>query len=136
MLERVYRSWIGLLPMYLLTIWWPLEMRRNAHHRRHIDKRGTFAFDRALVLGFLPVQVTILSLIAQARGVTGFTALALLVACGIVVPFLAFNWLIGFATFQHHTHPRATHAGGGGSSQLGRPRRRLGGSNLLSAPPS
>lgn len=24
----------------------------------------------------------------------------------LAVPFLAFSWLMGFATFQHHTHPR------------------------------
>jgi omega-6 fatty acid desaturase (delta-12 desaturase) len=23
-----------------------------------------------------------------------------------LLPFLAFSWLMGFATFQHHTHPR------------------------------
>jgi omega-6 fatty acid desaturase (delta-12 desaturase) len=104
-LERLYRSWIGMLPLYLCTIWWPLEMRPNALHRAHIDKRGTFAFDRALVIAFPVVQAIVMIAIGVARG---FAALetVLLMAMSVTVPFLAFNWLIGFATFQHHTHPR------------------------------
>ena len=102
--ERVSRSWVGMLPLYLFEIWWPLEIHPNAEHRRHIDKRGTFVFDRAIVLAFPLVQAAVLFGIAMATGdrqhVLGIVFL------GVVVPFLAFNWLIGFATFQHHTHPR------------------------------
>src|SRR4051812_17705155 len=67
-LERFFRSWLGLLPLYLFEIWWPLEMRPNAEHRRHIDKRGTFVFDRRLVLLFPVVQTLILLLLARAAG--------------------------------------------------------------------
>ena len=102
--ERVSRSWIGMLPLYLFEIWWPLEMHPNAEHRRHIDKRGTFTFDRALVLAFPAVQAAALLVIADTTG-DRHTLLGT-VLLGVVVPFLTFNWLIGFATFQHHTHPR------------------------------
>ncbi len=97
-LERIYRSWLGLLPLYLCTIWWPLEMRPSAEHRAHIDKRGTYEFDRAIVLLFPVLQVVALGLLGRADVST--------IAIGVLVPFLAFSWLIGFATFQHHTHPR------------------------------
>jgi len=87
-----------MLPLYLGRIWWPLEIMPGAEHRAHIDKRGTFGFDRAIVLAFPIVQMAVL------LGLSGGSATAALI--GVLVPFLAFNWLIGFATFQHHTHPR------------------------------
>jgi omega-6 fatty acid desaturase (delta-12 desaturase) len=105
-LERLCRSWAGVLPLYLYRIWWPLEIRPDARHRASIDKRGSFALDRALVLAFPPAQALALVLIARAAGVSGVTELAAVAALGVAVPFLAFTWLMGFATFQHHTHPR------------------------------
>jgi len=104
-LERAYRSWPGVVLLYLIEIWWRLEMVPNAAHRAHIDKRGSFARDRALVLAFVPVQAAVLALIARSTGATIAVA-AGIVALGTVAPFLVFTWLIGFATFQHHTHPR------------------------------
>jgi omega-6 fatty acid desaturase (delta-12 desaturase) len=104
-LERVYRSWLGMLPLYLGTIWWPLEIRPNAAHRAHIEKRGTFAFDRALVFAFPFVQAAVMITVGAVRGFDA-RAMAALCLLGLTVPFLAFTWLIGFATFQHHTHPR------------------------------
>jgi omega-6 fatty acid desaturase (delta-12 desaturase) len=103
-LERAFRSWAGMLPLYLLEIWWPLEIHPSAEHRPHIDKRGTFGFDRALVFAFLLLQIVVLAAIAHTSDhqhkVVG------VILCGVLIPFLTFNWLIGFATFQHHTHPR------------------------------
>jgi omega-6 fatty acid desaturase (delta-12 desaturase) len=96
-LERLFRSWTGLLPLYLFTIWWPLEISPRGEHRRHIDKRKTYGFDRGCVIAFVLLETVILAL---ARG--GITK----VLIGVLIPFLAFSWLIGFATFQHHTHPR------------------------------
>jgi len=101
-LERMYRSWFGMLPLYLVTIWWALEISPSVEHRTHIAKRGTFAFDRALVLAFPIVQAAVLFASTNTRGAD----LVGLIALGVTLPFLVFNWLIGFATFQHHTHPR------------------------------
>lgn len=96
--ERLCRSWIGMLPLYLRRIWWRLEIRPSVEHRAHIDKRGTFGFDRSIVLAFPVLQCAVLY---------GLSAGSLeACAIGVLVPFLTFNWLIGFATFQHHTHPR------------------------------
>lgn len=103
--ERFSRTWLGLLPLYLVDIWWSLEMAPNAHHRAHIEKRGTFAFDRALVAAFPIVQAVVAALVLRVRGI-GLAPGTGVIALAVVLPFLAFNWLIGFATFQHHTHPR------------------------------
>ena len=104
-LERAYRTWPGVVLLYLIEIWWRLEIMPSADHRRHIEKRGSFARDRALVLAFPPVQAAALAWLSLARGATGGEA-ALVAALGVAVPFLTFTWLIGLATFQHHTHPR------------------------------
>ena len=103
--ERLYRSWPGILPLYLLTIWWPLEMAPSAEHRSHIDKRGTFVFDRALVFAFPVLQAVVLWLVLSHRHLASPWVGLATIALAVVVPFLAFSWLIGFATFQHHTHP-------------------------------
>jgi len=104
-LERAYRSWVGMLPLYLCTIWWPLEIRPNATHRSHIEKRGMFRFDRSLVFAFPFLQAGVMTAVGITRGMSGLE-IALVCLLALSVPFLAFNWLIGFATFQHHTHPR------------------------------
>jgi len=105
-MERLYRSWMGMLPLYIFTIWWPLEMNPSPAHRTHIDKRGTFGFDRGIMLAFPVLQVCAAVAILTWRGDASPLAEASVVAAVVVLPFLAFNWLIGFATFQHHTHPR------------------------------
>lgn len=108
-LERLCRSWPGMLPLYLLTIWWPLEMNPKGEHRRRIDKRRTFVFDRRLVAAFVIMQLTALALLNLAAVRAGAISIAEGVARTLAVaaiPFLAFSWLMGFATFQHHTHPR------------------------------
>jgi len=105
-IERLYRSWIGLLPLYLASIWWPLEMRPSAEHRRHIDKRGTFVFDRGCVLAFPALQALVLVLTLRIHADVLAWERVAVIALGVCVPFLLFTWLIGFATFQHHTHPR------------------------------
>lgn len=104
-LARVHRTWLGILPLYLSEIWWRLEIAPANHHRAHIDKRGTFRFDRGLVLAFPLVQAAVVATIMARQGADRSTTLIMLML-SLIVPFLTFNWLIGFATFQHHTHPR------------------------------
>jgi omega-6 fatty acid desaturase (delta-12 desaturase) len=110
-LERLSRSWPGMLPLYLLSIWWPLEINPKGEHRRRIDKRRTFVFDRRLVAGFVIVQLVLLMSInlvgVRSGAITVVEALARTLTV-IALPFLSFSWLMGFATFQHHTHQRVT----------------------------
>lgn len=112
-LERLYRSWPGLLPLYLATIWWPLEIHPTGEHRKRIDKRRTFTFDRRLVGAFVIVEVVVALVFAMTRahadGLTSASTIALIlarVASVVLLPFFTFSWLMAFATFQHHTHPR------------------------------
>ena len=105
-LERLYRSWPGLLPLYLGTIWWPLEIMPAGEHRRQIDKRKTYAFDRACVIVFFLAQCAVLAWTARGAFADAPIATAMHVTACATVPFFTFSWLIGFATFQHHTHPR------------------------------
>jgi omega-6 fatty acid desaturase (delta-12 desaturase) len=105
-LERIYRSWVGLIPLYLCEIWWRLEIAPNEQHRRHLDKRGTFGFDRAIVLAFPLAQSLVLLLLSASQQRTNVPELLAVGILGLSVPFFTFNFLIGFATFQHHTHPR------------------------------
>ncbi len=104
-LERLYRSWPGLMPLYLATIWWPLEIMPKDEHRRHIDKRRTYGFDRGFVIVFVVAQWTLLAVMARAHVSTTAGAVAYVLVGG-ALPFLTFAWLMAFATFQHHTHPR------------------------------
>ena len=104
-MERLYRSWPGLLPLYLLTIWWPLEIAPDVEHRSHIDKRGTFVFDRALVFAFPVLQAAVLGTVVSHQHLASPGTAWATVALALIAPFLAFSWLIAFATFQHHTHP-------------------------------
>lgn len=103
--ERSYRTWGGVLALYLAEIWWRLEIRPCAEHRAHMEKRGSFVRDRALVLAVPVLQAIVLGVVAVAGGASAWAAAAV-AALGCTVPFLTFTWLIGFATFQHHTHPR------------------------------
>ncbi|HEY9227891.1 MAG TPA: hypothetical protein VIP11_14640, partial [Gemmatimonadaceae bacterium] len=104
--ERLCRSWIGMLPLYLATIWWPLDIAPSGEHRRHIDKRGTYRFDRGLVIAFIIAQVVVATLVVRSRLHPPVLMWAAVVFVSTLLPFLAFAWLMGFATFQHHTHPR------------------------------
>jgi omega-6 fatty acid desaturase (delta-12 desaturase) len=108
-LERVSRSWFGMLPLYLVTIWWPLEINPRGEHRRRIARRRSFVLDRALVGLFIVLETaTLIGL--QGGGLRAGTltigAAAARAGFVVVAPFLSFAWLMGFATFQHHTHQR------------------------------
>ena len=108
-LQRLYRSWPGMLPLYLGTIWWPLEISPTGEHRRRIDKRRTFVFDRRLVGAFVVIELVLLIALNFAHVRGGTLSVASAVARVVTVatlPFVTFAWLMAFATFQHHTHPR------------------------------
>jgi omega-6 fatty acid desaturase (delta-12 desaturase) len=104
-IERLHRSWAGLLPLYLIRIWWTLEISPSRRHREHIDKRGTFQFDRALVAAFAVCQLALIALVRLGSGDPWWSVGMSVFVVGLA-PFLTFAWLMAFATFQHHTHPR------------------------------
>jgi omega-6 fatty acid desaturase (delta-12 desaturase) len=86
--ERGYRSIFGFGAYYLVEIWWkylsPTALRALRDFRRE------HALDIALVLAFLVLEIAI------ARGA---------VVEAVILPFLCWNWLMGFLIYNHHTHP-------------------------------
>jgi omega-6 fatty acid desaturase (delta-12 desaturase) len=92
-----------------MTIWWPLEINPKGEHRRRIDKRQTYVFDRRLVGAFVAIETALLvatHLPAVRAGSLSIGAAAVRIGFVVIFPFLTFAWLMGCATFQHHTHPR------------------------------
>jgi len=100
LLERVYRSAAGPLPYYLVEIWW----RRLYFPGRGNSPGGRdeFFWDSTLVsvfaLGWIGWLVA-----ASLGGGAWHVTLTLLV--GFLVPFLIWNWTVGFVVYLHHTHP-------------------------------
>ncbi len=96
LLERVYRSAAGPLPYYLFEIWWcRLYYPRG---KNSPGSRAEFFWDSTLVTVFAALWIG--GLIMFAKGSLG---VALLV--GFLIPFLIWNWTVGFVVYLHHTHP-------------------------------
>lgn len=99
--ERFERSFFGVGLLYLRSIWWRLEIAPEKRHRHAMQRIGNFNQDRCLVAVFLAVHICFAAFLAG--GLTPqFVTLLLF---GILIPFLVWNWLIGFVTYHHHTHP-------------------------------
>jgi len=94
-LERVYRSAFGPLPYYLIEIWWKKLYYPNKANAP--GKRAEFFWDSTLVTVFAALWIG--GLLAATHGSV------LAVVLGFVVPFLVWNWTIGFVVYLHHTHP-------------------------------
>lgn len=110
-LERHYRSFGGLGTYYLVEYWWKHLLFPAKEERRAMKRQGAFAFDLLLVAGFTMGQVWGVfawsRLLPPASGFwAAFTSPAGLLTCLVVLPFLLWNWIMGFAIFQHHNHPR------------------------------
>lgn len=101
LLERVYRSAFGPLPYYLVEIWW----RRLYYPNRGNAPGGRreFFWDSTLVTVFAALWVTWLTAVSLKTG--GLGHLALVLGVGFLVPFLVWNWTVGFVVYLHHTHP-------------------------------
>jgi acyl-lipid omega-6 desaturase (Delta-12 desaturase) len=100
-LERVYRSWFGPLPYYLLEIWWRrlyFPGGRNAPGRR-----AEFVGDSTLVSVFAIAWAGWLIIGSAGAESALHTATALFLGMGL--PFLVWNWVVGFVVYLHHTHP-------------------------------
>lgn len=101
-LQKLYRS--GLCPglYYLVEIWWKREFFPNPQHMP--TRRTIFTQDSALVAAF---GVLWMAAITGAAWVTGQSPW-LLLACGVLVPFLFWCSMIGFVVYVHHTHVKVS----------------------------
>lgn len=96
--DRVYRS--GWAPglYYLVEIWWK---RMFFPSRQHMPTRRTvFLLDNLLVSAFALLWAGALAAAAVATG----QSVAVLLACGLVLPFAVWCTMIGFVVYVHHTH--------------------------------
>jgi omega-6 fatty acid desaturase (delta-12 desaturase) len=98
-LERIYRSGFGQGLYYLIEMWWKKLILPT---KKHVGvRRAIFIWDNALVLGVAALWITALVLWAvyDNHSIT-WTLLG-----GFVLPFLAFNCVMGWVIYVQHTHP-------------------------------
>ena len=84
-LERVYRSVPGVGLYYACEIWW-----------RHLwlPLKPSYRLDCGLCAGY----AVVLSATALPFGWRAWVA-------AVLAPFVVWNWVMGWAIFEHHTHP-------------------------------
>ncbi len=101
-LHRGFRTPLGLALYYPLEIWAP---RLVFPRRKYLDRpRRIYTADRLLVLAFFAAQLLAVAALGGARS-RGWSAWAEDAALAVVVPWLVFNWMIGFVIYFNHTHP-------------------------------
>jgi len=108
-LERHYRTPFGLGSYYLIEYWWKHLLFPSRAEHQEMKRPFTYAFDLLLVVCFAIGQALLILHIADtatpAQDFWGpFTSPAALFVVAWLVPFLMWNWLMGFAIFQHHNH--------------------------------
>lgn len=96
--ERVYRTSWGVGLYYLCAISMGMVAVRPSLVRK---VKWVYLRDALVAFAFFAAQLVLLALDRPDLG-----TFALRVVLAIVVPYLIFNWLVGFASFLNHTHPR------------------------------
>jgi omega-6 fatty acid desaturase (delta-12 desaturase) len=97
-MERFYRSPAGICFYYLIERWWKLKF---FPYKQVIGKYNSVYFDFLLVITYLGA---FLSLLVYAGMELAHTNPFELIMLGFVVPFLIWNFMMGFTVYQHHTH--------------------------------
>ncbi len=99
-LERIYRS--GLVPglYYFIEMWW---LRMYFPAKTYMGaQRPVFVWDGLLVSAFGLAWVTLLAVMAHVT----HQSLWLTELAGFLIPFIFWNFMIGFVVYAHHTHTR------------------------------
>ena len=103
-LYRLYRTWMGHGIYYFYEIWWKKMIR---YPRSEIGNLPVQLWDRLLVgmgaISFLTL-LTFLPSLATPWGFTGLVAWKCILF-GFIIPYIVWNWMMGFLIYQHHTHP-------------------------------
>jgi omega-6 fatty acid desaturase (delta-12 desaturase) len=97
--ERMYRSAFGPLPYYLVEIWWK-KLYYPAKDRAP-GQRAEYFWDSTAVTVFAALWIAALLWFSPHTLGAGILAVTL----GFLVPFLCWNWTVGFVIYVHHTHP-------------------------------
>lgn len=98
-MEKLYRTMMGLGIYYIIEIWWRKIIFPNS--REVPERRVAYLWDSCLILIFVCCQVAGVIYLGNLVGMPWLSS----VFFGIGVPFFFWNWFMGFAIFQHHTHP-------------------------------
>lgn len=97
-LERIYRSGWAPWLYYLVEVWW---LRMFFPSRREMPtRRSIFFWDCMLVSAAAIIWIAALVVAADLTG----QSLWVMLLTSFVLPFLAWNGLIGFVVYVHHTH--------------------------------
>ena len=97
-IERFYRSPAGISFYYLIERWW----KNKFYPYKNIKgKYNSVYWDFLLVVAYLFIY---LSLLGYAGQVLTHTSAIELIILGFVIPFLNWNFMMGFTVYQHHTH--------------------------------
>jgi omega-6 fatty acid desaturase (delta-12 desaturase) len=108
LMERAYRNMLGVGLFYCIEIWCKAEMFPSKAYRDHLARRGSFSFDRTFVVAFFCLQSTAVMLLSRVplpAVPSSSGTLLLLVLTSILWPYAVSFCLLGFFTFQQHTHP-------------------------------
>jgi omega-6 fatty acid desaturase (delta-12 desaturase) len=97
-IERFYRSPAGMGFYYLVERWWK---NKFYPYKKIIGKYNSVYWDFLLVVTYL---VTYLCLLGYAGRELAHTSAIELIVLGFVIPFLNWNFMMGFTVYQHHTH--------------------------------
>jgi omega-6 fatty acid desaturase (delta-12 desaturase) len=101
--HRIEWSWIGAGAYYIREVWWHKMMVGKPPKRWAAPIRR----DRIIVVAFVVVAVVLLGLLGWAQG-DGVLGVTWLVTKVLVVPFLAFSFVIGSLVHVHHVQPTIT----------------------------
>ena len=99
LLERCYRSALGLGLFYFVEVYWKSMVFPRREHGP--VNRGQFLLDRLWVAAFLATECALIywaALVMERAYPVLFTVYA------VAVPVGVFSWLSGFVTYQHHTN--------------------------------
>jgi omega-6 fatty acid desaturase (delta-12 desaturase) len=105
LLNRLYRTAWGVGLYYLIEMWIKFGMTQAKVKTAKTNR--LFWADRFSVVAFLIVQIAAVLLLTNRAGLGSHSVVvsALLLLIGVIIPFVLWNWLMGFVVFQHHTHP-------------------------------
>jgi acyl-lipid omega-6 desaturase (Delta-12 desaturase) len=99
-LERLYRGGLGWGAYYLIEMWW--KKLYFASRREIGSERAKYTHDSLLVTAGAVLWIGAVALVARSTD----QSTLLLVALGVVLPFLLWNGVMGFVVYLHHTSPR------------------------------
>jgi len=97
-LERFYRTVPGICFYYMTERWW----KNKFYPFNEIKgKYNSVKWDFILLSFYL---ISFLSLLAYAGQISMYSSSIELMFLGFVLPFLIWNFMMGFTVYQHHTH--------------------------------